>query len=242
MWKGLSGATGNLYCGLMEYSDMGFLLHFLRSDDLFVDIGANIGVYTILASAEVKANTISIEPIPSTFKSLVDNININNLQDKVQVMNIGLGGNVGKLNFTKSLDCINHVALPNDLDTIEVSIYPLDAILPEAITPILIKIDVEGFETEVLKGAEKTLSNDDLKVIIIELNGSGKRYDFDDTTIHDKLLSYGFKPYSYNPKIKRLLALDTYTSHNTIYLRDIQFVENRIEFSRSIKIGQRYKI
>src|SRR5690606_35151161 len=49
MWKGLTGATGNLYCGLMEYDDMAFLLHFLRSTDLFIDIGANVGSYTILA-------------------------------------------------------------------------------------------------------------------------------------------------------------------------------------------------
>src|SRR5436305_696190 len=46
--KGMSGATGNLYCGLHEFNDMGFLLHFLRREDLFVDIGANIGSYTVL--------------------------------------------------------------------------------------------------------------------------------------------------------------------------------------------------
>ena len=39
MWNGLRGATGNLYCGLMEFEDMGFLLHFLRPEDLFVDAG-----------------------------------------------------------------------------------------------------------------------------------------------------------------------------------------------------------
>lgn len=41
--KGLTGATGNLYTGLHEFTDMSFLLHFLRSEDLFIDIGANIG-------------------------------------------------------------------------------------------------------------------------------------------------------------------------------------------------------
>lgn len=42
IWKGLTGATGNLYCGLMEYDEMAFLLHFLRPEDLFIDIGANV--------------------------------------------------------------------------------------------------------------------------------------------------------------------------------------------------------
>src|SRR5450432_2639822 len=45
--KGLTGATGNIYTGLEEFSDMGFLLHFLRKTDLFADIGANIGSYTV---------------------------------------------------------------------------------------------------------------------------------------------------------------------------------------------------
>ena len=48
--KGLAGATGNIYTGLHEFYDMGFLLHFLRKDDLFFDVGANVGSYTVLAS------------------------------------------------------------------------------------------------------------------------------------------------------------------------------------------------
>jgi hypothetical protein len=61
--KGLTGATGNWYCGLDAFEDMAFLLHFMREEDLFVDVGANIGSYTILAGNEVGAETIEIEPI-----------------------------------------------------------------------------------------------------------------------------------------------------------------------------------
>ena len=39
---GMTGATGNWYCGLHEQDDMGFLLHFLRDSDLFVDVGARL--------------------------------------------------------------------------------------------------------------------------------------------------------------------------------------------------------
>src|SRR5712672_1629721 len=46
--SGDTGLTGNIYAGLHEFPDMGFLLHFLREDDLFVDVGANAGSYTIL--------------------------------------------------------------------------------------------------------------------------------------------------------------------------------------------------
>jgi FkbM family methyltransferase len=237
IWKGLTGATGNLYCGLMEYDDMAFLLHFLRPIDLFVDIGANVGAYTILASAEIKAKTITIEPIPSTFKNLMDNILINQLQEKVKAFNIGLGGRNGKLQFTKSFDTVNHVATENEPDTIEVDISTLDRLLLTEPSPALLKIDVEGFETEVLNGANKTLTNETLKAIIIELNGSGQRYGYEDIQIHRKLIELGFKPYNYNPKSRQLKEIKTFVTHNTIYLRDIGFVEDRIKTARQIKIG-----
>lgn len=48
--RGMTGATGNWYCGLHEYEDMSFVMHSLRSGDLFVDVGANIGSYSILAA------------------------------------------------------------------------------------------------------------------------------------------------------------------------------------------------
>ncbi|MEY4270962.1 MAG: hypothetical protein RLZZ58_2178, partial [Pseudomonadota bacterium] len=41
--RGMAGATGNLYFGLHEFADMGFMLHLLRADDFFLDIGANVG-------------------------------------------------------------------------------------------------------------------------------------------------------------------------------------------------------
>lgn len=61
---GMTGATCNIYVGLHEFEDMAFVLHLLRSGDLFVDIGANIGSYTVLAGGAVGAKCISVEPIP----------------------------------------------------------------------------------------------------------------------------------------------------------------------------------
>ena len=110
---------------------MAFLLHFLRPSDLFIDIGANVGSYTILASSEINAKTIAIEPVPSMFENLIDNISINKMQEKVKALNIGLGSKNGKLHFTKSLDTVNHVVTENDSDsdTIEVNVSTLDSML-----------------------------------------------------------------------------------------------------------------
>jgi hypothetical protein len=65
--KGLTGITGNIYTGLHEFSDMGFLLHFLRPQDTFFDVGANVGSYTLLASGVCKAKSVAIEPVRTTF-------------------------------------------------------------------------------------------------------------------------------------------------------------------------------
>ncbi|MFM2360539.1 MAG: hypothetical protein RLY16_2532 [Bacteroidota bacterium] len=234
MQKGLTGATGNLYCGLMEFEDMAFVLHFLRKEDHFVDVGANVGVYTILAAGEVGAHTTCVEPVPSTFNILQKNIALNLLQEKVNALNIGLGSTNSIIKFTQSFDTVNHVATATETNTIDVPVACLDDVLQNV--PALIKIDVEGFETEVLNGAASTLANPQLKGIIIELNESGLRYGYDESLIHQKLLNHGFRPYQYQPFERKLNELSTFGSHNTIYLRDLEFVQNRIATAVAVKI------
>ncbi len=125
----MTGATVNLYCGLHEFNDMTFLIHLLREDDCFIDIGANIGSYTVLASAHVGARTISIEPVPATFLNLVRNISINQINEKVTAHNIALGSKKGTINFTNAYDTMNHVSVPNEINTISVNVDTLDNIL-----------------------------------------------------------------------------------------------------------------
>ncbi len=225
--KGMTGATGNVYCGLHEFNDMGFLLHFLRPGDLFADIGANIGSYTILASGHIGAHSISVEPLPATFQHLHRNIAVNKITGRVKALNIALGAEEGSLAFTTGLDTMNHVAAATDINTITVAVNTLDNVLAGQV-PLLVKIDVEGFETEVLKGGKHTLQNQDLKAIIIELNGSGDKYGYDEEAIHLGLLQFGFKPYIYLPKERQLKAVDGFGSHNTIYLRDVAWVKQRL--------------
>jgi FkbM family methyltransferase len=240
MWKGLKGATGNVYCGLHDFEDMSFLLHLLRPTDLFIDIGANVGSYTVLASAEIGAETISIEPLPATCQHLEDNILINKIQDKVQVKNIGLGSQQGIIKFTTTFDTINHVATAEETETIDVAVDTLDNVIAERNKlPLLLKIDVEGFETEVVKGADKVLKNNELKAIIIELNGSGNRYGYDETKIHDTFLSLGFSPYIYHPFERKLTLSANFGTHNTIYVRDIEFVQERLKTARQITVNDR---
>jgi len=237
--KGMTGATGNIYCGLHEFEDMGFLLHFLRDEDTFIDIGANIGSYTILASGVCGANTISFEPVPETFIHLQNNIKVNGIEKLVSLHNEAVGAAAGKLNFTSGLDTVNHVLLGDEIkDTkiIEVKVNTLDAKMENSHSLLLIKIDAEGFETEVLNGMEITLENKLLKAIIIELNGSGMRYGYSDQSIHEKLLANNFLPYKYDPFNRKLSPLATFLETNTIYLRDYSFVEERITSAKKVSV------
>jgi len=214
--RGRATAELQLYVGLSEFNDMGFTLHFLRESDTFVDIGANIGVYTILASGVCKSHTISFEPIPSTCNILRDNIMLNRLAQNVEIYNCGIGEEESVLSFSKDLDSINHVVIDKEeIETIDIKVKPLDEMLV-AENPSLMKIDVEGFETPVIKGAKKVLRKESLKAIIIELNGSSSRYGFDETVVHQTLIDYGFRLYSYNLFIRDLKEIEIYGSHNTI--------------------------
>lgn len=235
--KRLTGLTGNIYTGLHEFNEMGFLLHFLRDEDIFFDVGANAGSYTLLASSVCKAKSFSFEPIPSTFNILRANIELNNIENRVTLENKGVGNASGILKFSANEDTTNHVIAKDEEENniIEVPIVSLNSYYPNA-KPILIKIDVEGFETEVLNGAEDILQDSNLKAIIIELIGCGERYGYDEQKIHQKLLSLSFKPYSYYPITREIKLLSSFGNSNTIYLRDLSFVEKRIKMAKPFKI------
>lgn len=236
--RGMTGATGNIYNGLHEYEDMLFVLHFLREDDLFVDVGANVGVYTVLAAQNCKSKVISFEPIKVTFEHLQRNVLINNISDRVLLINKAAANETKTVYFTTSLDAGNHVILDETIDNQQLSkieCTSLDLTLQQI--PVLVKIDVEGFETEVIQGAQKTFKNHLVKAIIIELNGSGARYGFDESSIHATLLQYGFVPYSYNPFFRTLEPLEHWGTHNSIYIRDLNFVRDRIATAPKVYVN-----
>jgi len=92
---------------------------------------------------------------------------------------------------------------------------------------------VEGFENEVIEGAFKTLVDKNLIAVIMELNGSGKRYGFDEDALHEKMLQFGFQTFLYDPVHQSLISMDMQRnfSGNTLYLRDIDAVMSRLQKS-----------
>ncbi len=78
--RGMTGATGNICVGLHEFSDMMVALHFLREGDLFLDIGANVGSYSVLASGVCRARSWAFEPDSITAEHLRRNLKLNRLE------------------------------------------------------------------------------------------------------------------------------------------------------------------
>lgn len=198
---GMTGATGNIYVGLAEFEDMAFLLHFLHEEDLFVDVGANIGSYTVLASKVVGARTIAFEPFPPTYNKLKGNIIINQIEQRVEIFNTALGDAEASISFTTDLDTMNHVIVGNSTESGESCVVPvkrLDDVLVDHV-PRLIKIDVEGYETAVIGGASSTLRSSEQVAVILELNGCGRRFGFSDRSLHEAMLGLGYSACRYSP-------------------------------------------
>ncbi|WP_156827211.1 FkbM family methyltransferase [Hyphomicrobium zavarzinii] len=194
--NGMTGATGNIYCGLHEFVDMAFLLHLLRPGDLFVDVGANIGSYTVLASAVCGARSIAIEPDPGTVQSLKRNVEINRIGDRVTVIEAAIGAAAGMVRFTVGKDTTNRVAAASDEATREVKVRTLDDILANT-DPVLIKMDVEGYEPQVIAGALATLAKQSLAAVITETT---------DPMIESVMKNCGFVRATYSPIERSIVA------------------------------------
>jgi FkbM family methyltransferase len=237
--RGETGLTGNIYAGLHEFAEMGYLLHVLRSDDLFVDVGSNVGSYTILACAAVGARGVAIEPVPNTYLRLIENMRINHLEDRVICLNVGVGKESGWVSFTGDLDTANHVVTPPEHadNVIKVEVRTLDDALKNQSAAVL-KMDVEGYETPALEGAEETLRNPALHSIIMELNGAGRRYGYDESRILEMMFDCGFRTCAYDPFARRLTNLNgrNLASDNTIFVRNQEFVMDRLASSRKVEI------
>lgn len=237
---GETGITANIYYGLAEYEDMAFALHLLRPHDLFVDIGANAGSYTVLASGAAGALTEAFEPIAETADRLVANVHVNALEELVIVHRSGIGSSPGTLRFTRAEDTVNHVAIGLEPGE-EILVGTLDSVLREK-SPTLIKVDVEGFEPEVLRGARETLRKQSLLALIVEINGSYQRYGRSLEDVIVPLTDAGFRSFSYDPRGRRIAEIPGVHSRlgNTIYVRDISAVEKRLSTAHHFSIANTF--
>lgn len=225
--RGMVGATGNIYAGLHEFEDMMVLLHFLREDDLFLDIGANVGSFAVLGSGICRARSWAFEPDPKTVSHLERNIAVNDLGALVKVYALALGERDGEAAFTVGLDSTNQIIANKADGSRIVRMARLDTLVGAA-RPTMIKMDVEGYEEQVVAGASETLQQASLKVI--ELETTSPR-------IVDILRQLDFTQAFYDPFGRRLSRRPvSATAQNSLYIRDWSFVEDRLLSARQVQV------
>lgn len=220
---GMHGATRNIYNGLDDFAEMSFTIHLLRPEDHFADVGANVGVYTVLAGAVAGARCVAFEPLAGPFASMRDNVAINGFA--ADLRQAAVGDAAGRIRFAEcETDVVSHVATDGE-SGYEVDVVTLDDALETA--PTLIKMDVEGYEGHVIEGAQKTLADRGLVAIIMEVNESGARYGRSDASLYQQMEAFGFAPFSYDPFTRTLIPAPK--AKNAIFVRDRAFVEARVK-------------
>jgi FkbM family methyltransferase len=142
-------------------NDKAILRQVLRPGDTYVDAGANIGDLTLFGANLVgpQGAVLAIEAHPRTFSYLEQNILLNpELAGRCHTLNYAVGANEGTLNFSNQRsDDQNRVTEKG----IEVPVQKLDKLLRDVPAVRLLKIDVEGFEKFVIKGAQEVLNRTD---------------------------------------------------------------------------------
>ena len=232
-------ASAALYCGMYDYDEMNFLLRYLRPADSFLDIGANVGVYTILSASKIQTGNIySFEALPKNYKRLLENLKINQF-NRVKTYSLAISNGSGNITFEPSGgDSTAHITTKETATTIAVPTDTLDNLLKdEPIENItLAKMDIEGAEILALQGATELLKNQRPRVWILELLDGNSELEDDTKKIVDLLNSYGYKLYWYTADSNQLnpISLEQKPGNNVLAIaeKSLQFVRDRLSSCR----------
>lgn len=170
------GAQHSVYARLPDFREMTFWLRVLQPGDLFVDVGANIGIYTLLMASH-GADVIAVEPAEEARRLLEVNLSLNGL--KADVVTAALGRAPGRAKLTDELGSSNHIVANGsgngqaDEHASDVTVTTLDEELGDR-TAAGVKIDVEGFELDVVLGASRALAERRIGILQLEWNSMAR--------------------------------------------------------------------
>lgn len=214
-----TAASAVLYCRLPEWEDMRFVLDYLRAGDAFVDVGSNVGVYTLLAASVGGVEVAAFEPSSTNRIRLEENVRLNRLEGRVSVHGEAVSAHAGTAAFTTGLDTVNHLLEPGEA-TSDGAEWVQTVTLDEALPPdtrrkvSLVKIDVEGTEALVLAGAEALIA-DSSPAFIVERN--------DPPALSAFFAGHGYTTCRYDPVTRRLApcAVEDSTGNNILAVADL---------------------
>lgn len=213
-----------MYCNLPEYREMTFLKKILKQGSIFVDIGANVGAYTILAASVIKTGKIfSFEPMPSALDILYENVKINNLEDRVKIVEKVVSDKTGYERFVGyNISEYSHIAIDKTSKSKKIPSVKLDDFCKDYKIDFIdaIKIDVEGAELKVLKGLEYYLSLNKVGLLILELNKRNILFESESNQAIDYLEKFKYTFYIIDDKLKleKVNTVDPKQTLNVIVL------------------------
>jgi FkbM family methyltransferase len=145
--------------GLFEPAETRVVAEFLKPGDTFIDVGAHIGWFTTIASRQVGADgaIIACEPYPPNAAALKRNLALNNVRN-VRLVEMALGSEPGELSLGAATDSGSITALDwGQGERTTAAMTTLDEVAADVPAITLLKMDVEGWEPHVLRGASATL-------------------------------------------------------------------------------------
>ena len=172
--KSVANGAGSLLnaMGYYDPNNMYFLeeLFTKKVCNVFFDIGAYIGIYSLIASHKSDAKVYSFEPHPVTFSFLLENIDFNKLESKIRPFQCALSDHDNQIAFSNNPGSpINKVEgeSVSKLNTIQVNALRGNSFCKKhELIPDILKIDVEGYEDKVLAGFGNTIKS--TKMIVVE--------------------------------------------------------------------------
>ena len=176
------------------------IIHSIQEGDLFIDIGANIGFYAILASKFVgrSGRAICFEPSPREFRRLLKNVELNKVTNLLPY-NIALSDYVGESKFViaESHTGLNFLSNNSQKNCVLVPVCTGDSLLQylKKETKKIIKIDVEGAEYFVISGMKNLLKTQNIEVVIVEITPEFlARFGHTKDMVYELMTECGFTP------------------------------------------------
>jgi FkbM family methyltransferase len=167
--------------GVYESELTKYLINNIKEDSIFVDVGANFGYYTCLIAKRISANkggkVYSFEPNKTAFELLQKNVMMNWIDwSSVSLNQLALSDSKGEVLFknykyrfggSQFYTVEESSTNINQMEVVKVKTDTLDYVLRDATKVDFMKIDVEGAEFKVIKGAENIINlNKDIKILI----------------------------------------------------------------------------
>lgn len=162
-----SGGSKAVYANPPDWPEMIIWQQRLREGDLFVDVGANVGVYSLWAG-DLGAEVIALEPNPVAAARLRRNAELSGMS--IEIIEAAASSESGTASFDPTGDTTGHLGEGSLL----VRTVTIDEVIGDRIVAGM-KVDVEGFERLVLEGATRALAEKRIRCIQLEWNSASVR-------------------------------------------------------------------